>query len=145
MQWYLDLARQKALYPIQVAGNGEAANQAEGRWHEMFHGKNRQPAMWNGFLGSYDPALIPGSDSPENDPYTHLAIDRFGFAPFPVNSDGSNTKKLTDNSRMCVHQRRFFSCPGGLAWVKFLSQHPPAGERLNYFNNWMSGSPIRYG
>lgn len=133
VQWYLDLARQKALYPIQVTGNGDAANQAEGRWHELFQGKNRQPAMWNGFLESYDPAIIPGNVSPENDPYTHLAIDRFGFAPFPVNADGSSTKNSPIIAECVSISAGSTHIQAAWAWLKFLSEHPPAGERVKLF------------
>ena len=93
VQWYLELARLKALYPVQGAAGADAEQQAEERWHKMFQKNKKPPAMWSGALQNPDPGLKidPGGILTEDDdPTTHLAINRFGFAPFPVDTGGLN-------------------------------------------------------
>lgn len=72
LQWYLDLVQAGHLYTPS-----ETANQNEGleQWEALF--TNQPPAMWIGSLG------FPLSNE--------LAIENYGFAPFPVSASDPTT------------------------------------------------------
>ena len=119
LQWYVDLAKQGALYPTQGTAGGEAAQQAEARWQALFQG-SRPPAMWFGRLQDPIPGLAGISE--DTDPSRHLAFTRFGFAPFPVASD-SSTVKTTLFAAQCAAISAGTKYPqAAWKWVKFLTE-----------------------
>ncbi len=118
LQWYVDLAKQGALYPVQGAGGGDSSQQAEERWKALFQG-NRSPAMWLGRLQDPVPGLAGVSE--DTDPARLLAINRFGFAPFPVAFDDSNSK-TTPLAAQCIAMSAGTKSPqAAWQWIKFLS------------------------
>lgn len=120
LQWYVDLAKQGVLYPMQGTAGGDAAQQAEERWQALFQG-NRQPAIWFGRLQDPIPGLAGISE--DTDPSKHLAFTRFGFAPFPVSSDGA-TVKTTPFAAQCVAISAGTQYPqAAWKWAKFLTEH----------------------
>jgi ABC-type glycerol-3-phosphate transport system substrate-binding protein len=132
LQWYLDLASQKSLYPIQDAVGNEAEHQAHERWHTMFRGNNKRPAMWDEGVQSPDPALKTDPSevlTEDEDPSTHLAINRFGLAPFPAATDGSHINNTPIYVNCVAISAGSAHIQAAYAWAKFLTQHPPAGDR----------------
>jgi len=120
LQWYVDLARQDALYPMQGTAGGAANQQAEEHWQALFQG-NRPPAMWFGRLQDPIPGLAGISE--DTDPSKHLAITRFGFAPFPVASSGSSIR-TTPLAAQCVVMSAGTKYPqAAWKWAKFLTEH----------------------
>ncbi len=120
LQWYVDLARQDALYPMQGTAGGAAYQQAEEHWLALFQG-NRPPAMWFGRLQDPIPGLAGISE--DTDPSKHLAFTRFGFAPFPVASSGS-ILGTTPLAAQCVAISAGTQYPqAAWKWTKFLTEH----------------------
>lgn len=119
LQWYVDLAKQGALYPMQGTAGGEANQQAEERWKAMFQG-SRPPAMWFGRLQDPIPGLAGISE--DTDPARLLAITRFGFAPFPVASADASAK-TTPITAQCVAMSAGTQYPqAAWKWAKFLTE-----------------------
>ncbi|PKO05321.1 MAG: hypothetical protein CVU41_11835 [Chloroflexi bacterium HGW-Chloroflexi-3] len=117
--WYVDLAKQSAIYPIQGLAGGEKAQLAEEHWKALFQGMN-PPAMWFGRLQDPVPGLAGISE--DNDPSTHLAVTRFGFAPLPVASDDPNSK-TTPLGAQCIMMSVGTKYPQATwSWIKFLSE-----------------------
>ncbi len=117
--WYVDLAKQSAIYPIQGLAGGEKTQLAEEHWKALFQGMN-PPAMWFGRLQDPVPGLAGISE--DNDPSTHLAATRFGFAPLPVASDAPNSK-TTPLSAQCIMMSAGTKYPQATwNWIKFLSE-----------------------
>ena len=117
--WYVDLAKQSAIYPIQGLAGGEKTQLAEEHWKALFQGMN-PPAMWFGRLQDPVPGLAGISE--DNDPSTHLAATRFGFAPLPVASDAPNSK-TTPLSAQCIMMSAGTKYPQATwSWIKFLSE-----------------------
>lgn len=125
LQWYLDLAQEKVLYPIQGVPGSEASELARDQWEAMFQG-GQPPAMWHGRL--LDP--IPGiaGVSEDTDPATHLAITEYGLAPFPVAADGSLSNS-TPLSAQCAAISAGSTHPqAAWAWLNFLTRHRLVGD-----------------
>lgn len=117
--WYVDLAKQGAIYPIQGIAGGEEAQKAEDRWKALFQGMN-PPAMWFGRLQDPIPGLAGISE--DTDPSIRLAITRFGFTPLPVASDNPNSK-TTPLSAQCVKMSAGTKYPQATwQWMKFLTE-----------------------
>lgn len=117
--WYVDLAKQSAIYPIQGLAGGEKTQLAEENWNALFQGMN-PPAMWFGRLQDPVPGLAGIVE--DNDPSTHLAVTRFGFAPLPVASDDPNSK-TTPLSAQCIMMSAGTKYPQATwSWIKFLSE-----------------------
>jgi ABC-type glycerol-3-phosphate transport system substrate-binding protein len=103
LQWYFDLAGEGALYPLKEPANSLDVLQT-------LFGENR-PAMWISPLN----AAMPD--------YSGNAIDKDGFAPFPVAGDGSlvNTT-LVDVT--CAGLSAGSAHPQeAWAWLDFLSRY----------------------
>jgi ABC-type glycerol-3-phosphate transport system substrate-binding protein len=117
--WYVDLAKQSAIYPIQGLTGDEKTQLAEENWKALFQGMN-PPAMWFGRLQDPVPGLAGIVE--DNDPSTHLAVTRFGFAPLPVASDNPNSK-TTPLSAQCIMMSAGTKYPQATwNWIKFLSE-----------------------
>jgi ABC-type glycerol-3-phosphate transport system substrate-binding protein len=122
IQWYFDLARSETIFP--VSANDEFAQEFE-RWQALFFNSDRRPAMWVGPLSG----PLPGKDSlfSPGEPFAHLALQEYGFAPFPILNDGSpdgNPPGGTLVYPLCV------SMSAGTAqirpawsWLSFLTHH----------------------
>lgn len=120
LQWYVDLAKQGELYPVQGTTGGEAAEQSEVSWQALFQG-SRPPAMWFGRLQDPIPGLAGISE--DTDPSKHLAFTRFGLAPFPIASDGSMTR-TTPFAARCVAISAGTQYPqAAWKWAKFLTEY----------------------
>ncbi|MFZ3070748.1 MAG: extracellular solute-binding protein [Anaerolineaceae bacterium] len=120
LQWYVDLAKSGKLYPIQGSAGGEAGLQADARWGKMFQ-TNESPAMWRGRLQEPVPGLAGISE--ETDPATHLAITKYGIAPFPISADGSNTNTTPLVGKCVAISTGSLHPQAAWAWIKFLSRH----------------------
>jgi ABC-type glycerol-3-phosphate transport system substrate-binding protein len=149
VQWYIDLASAKAIYPI--IDPTTAPEDIWQEWNNLFKGDHR-PAMWVG--GLVEP--VPGSDgvmfSSDSDPWQSMAISQAGFVPFPV-GEGSAAGRTTSFQMQCLSISAGSNNPrAAWAWIDFLSrqwlvrdqneiwelQQVPArqsvAERVGYFN-----------
>ncbi len=108
VQWYLDLVKAKAIRP---APDYDEPGQDD--WNTLFQSENR-PAMWRGNLGD----TMPGSDFS-----TGMAYQGYGFVPYPVASDGSNSR-TTPVGVQCLAVSSGSQNPrAAWEWLGFLSQH----------------------
>lgn len=146
IKWYLELVENHTINPLR--GMEERDNQAQ-IWQDLFQSDNR-PAMWPGSLSEFIPGAIFSMDS--EDPFAGMAIDEYGFAPFPVNGDGSvggtTPANLTCGSISAGSQNP----RAAWAWLSFLSQQwllrdrsaweitqspsrPSVAEEVGFWNN----------
>jgi ABC-type glycerol-3-phosphate transport system substrate-binding protein len=84
IQWYIDLAQAGMLSGIKTFE--ESSNDWDERT-KLFEDEDLRPAMWIDALISHVPTSGIVYD-PDN-PFSGMAIDQFGFAPYPVAADGS--------------------------------------------------------
>lgn len=127
LQWYVDMVKDDKFYPTKdLLKSSKPDEGVDNPWARLFL-ENKQPAMWVGYIRNPEPDLalraqIAHSMSQEYDPMTHLAISKFGMAPFPIEADGSNvhtTPIFTDCaliSANSAHPRE------ALMWLNFLSR-----------------------
>ena len=109
-QWYLDLAKAKVLYPITGM---DYTQQVDDQWKALFATVENRPAMWAGSL-IYP---VPGKDVG-----TTYAISEYGFAPFPVAADGSNSNTTPLVTRCAVISANSLHPAATWAWINFLSR-----------------------
>lgn len=146
LQWYLGLVEEQAINPLREL---EEQDQEQQMWRELFH-EDHRPAMWPGYLAEYVPGATVTMDS-EN-PFAGMAIDEYGFAPFPVDADesdgGTSLASLTCGAISAGSQNP----RAAWAWLSFLSQHwllrdrsvwettqapsrPSVADRVGFWNN----------
>jgi len=117
LQWYFDLIKEKAIYPIRATG-GNGGSRERDEWNASFRSGDR-PVMWAGNLAE----RMPGMESvpSENDPFAGMAIMEDGIAPFPVSTDRS-ISKTTPVRTQCITISAGSAHPqAAWAWVNFLS------------------------
>ena len=120
LQWYLDLARDGSLGPLQGLADPTQSQAAGDAWIAQFQ-QNRAPALWFGRLVEPVPGLAGVSE--ETDPATHLALNAFGLAPLPAAADGSNGN-TTPLTAECAAISAGSTHPlAAWAWISFLSRH----------------------
>ena len=146
LEWYLDLVEQHAINPMRGV---EEQDQQQQLWQDFFKGDN-PPAMWPGYLAEFIPGATVSMDS--EDPFAGMAIDEYGFAPFPVNGDGSgggaSLASLTCGAISAGSQHP----QAAWEWLSFLSQQwllrdrsaweitqapsrPSVADRVGFWNN----------
>jgi ABC-type glycerol-3-phosphate transport system substrate-binding protein len=122
VQWYLDLAKTKAIYPPLYSGSDSKDVDWEARWQEwdkMWRSEDR-PVMWPGSLAD----SMPGTDyvpPSETDPLAGLAIKQEGFAPYPVSADNPNDKTTPLWSQCVVISAGSQNPRAAWKWVNFLT------------------------
>jgi ABC-type glycerol-3-phosphate transport system substrate-binding protein len=118
LQWYFDLANQKAIYPVREP---EDWNKDWETWQAMFKSEAR-PAMWPGNLAE----SLPGAEwvYSESDPFNMMAYKTEGFAPYPIDPDHPEVG-TTPFSPMCASISAGSAHPrAAWAWLSFLTRQP---------------------
>ena len=115
VQWYLDLVKSQTIFPIQDLSQNQTMQDNQ---RSLFKSTDR-PAIWPGLMS--DP--IPGDpiSQSQNDPFQGLAIEKQGFVPYPVITDGSVTH-TTPVAVQCVGISAGSKHPrAAWTWVNFLT------------------------
>jgi len=115
VQWYIDLAKDEAIHPIQEFGEDDWEEQWQ-NWETMFKSENR-PVIWAGGLAE----TIPGADYiwDENDPFAGMAIQTEGFVPYPVAAETQDTTPIWTT---CLGVSTGSNYPrAAWEWIDFLS------------------------
>ncbi|RPI28750.1 MAG: extracellular solute-binding protein, partial [Chloroflexota bacterium] len=116
LQWYVNLARSGRIYPVQDSQDGASVIEA---WEKLFMG-DHPPAMWVGNLASTVPGETTGL-SPDN-PLRGLALERYGFAPFPASSSIEQAGSTPVSSVCAVISAGSTHPQEAWAWVSFISR-----------------------
>jgi len=117
VKWYIELARTEKLSGVK---DGEdLINAWNDRW-QLFEDVARRPGMWIDSLISSVPTTEMYNSS---SPFYGMAIDRYGFAPYPVSADASATQ-ASQNQVECAAVSAGSTNPrAAWRWLRFLSQH----------------------
>jgi ABC-type glycerol-3-phosphate transport system substrate-binding protein len=131
VQWYLDLAKTKAIYPPLYYGNDDKEIDWDKRWQEwtdMWQSENR-PVMWPGGIAE----SMPGAEyvqPSESDPLAGLAIQEESFAPYPISADNPNDKTTPLWSQCIAISAGSKNPRAAWTWINFLSRQRMA--RVEY-------------
>lgn len=119
VQWYIDLAQAEMLSGVKP--NEEDENYWDERWG-LLEDEARRPAMWVESLTSSAPSSEIETYDPGGNPFFGMAIDRFGFAPFPVSSDGASTQTSRSWVECAAVSAGSTNPRAAWAWLNFLSR-----------------------
>ncbi|HBH12819.1 MAG TPA: hypothetical protein DDX29_06875 [Clostridiales bacterium] len=133
IDWFIQSVKEGKVYPFHSWDYSDTDNDIYKAWQIPFQ-SSQPPVLWIGNLRSPYPELSidPAGATDvtitiENSPFTHLAIDRYGVAPFPVgnSTDAQNSTPVTSM---------------GCAVISAGSQNPQAAWKwINYLTNYWYG------
>jgi len=136
LQWYIDLARNKTISGIKT--EEEMTTDWEER-DRLFKDDALRPAMWVDSLISSVP--LESTEYDPNNPLSGMSIDRFGFAPYPVDESNLSTQ-LSMSGAECASVSAGSKNPrAAWAWVNFLSNHWLVMDKTQVYE--LSRIPVR--
>ena len=116
LKWYFDLMESEAVSPMKPIED----QQSWDAWQEMFRGETR-PAMWPGSLSEPVPGEMNIMYSPD-DPFSGMAISKYGFVPYPVYADQAGARTTPANVTCGAVSAGSQHPRAAWAWLSFLSK-----------------------
>lgn len=112
LAWYVSMAQDDQIFPLQ-----ETDNEA---WLSLFQ-NDSYPAMWHGTMSEF---LLGVTGEPEaTDLISHFATSAYGFVPFPVAADGSNSNTTPLGAQYGVISAGTNYPLASWKWLKYLTEH----------------------
>jgi len=112
LAWYVSMAQDDQIFPLQ-----ETDNEA---WLSLFQ-NDSSPAMWHGTMSEF---LLGVTGEPEaTDLISQFATSAYGFVPFPVAADGSNSYTTPLGAQYGVISAGTNYPLASWKWLKYLTEH----------------------